>query len=146
MAYSYVRSKVRNHISSESLTPSLCCPCSSAPCSFSLPAMMQFRRQTLCSQPALNAFPPWLSSFPPPACCLTHKPDVHWELCYPSDSTTEAADGCSGQKSNYRQVIYTIHLVLQLLNCHREMPLQNCCASHWISISLITTESLGRTT
>lgn len=118
VSHNYLKNNIRKHSSIESLMPSLCSPCSSAPCLFSLPAMTQLGRQTLCLEPphwgqALNIFPLQLSNFPPPACCLTHKPDVCLELCYPSDSTTEVADCCTSQKCNYRQVIYTSSLVLR---------------------------------
>lgn len=91
--------------------------------------MTQLWKQPLCPEPphwgqALNVFPLQLSNFPPPAFRLTHRPDVCSELCYPSDSTSEAADCCSSQKCNYRQVIYTTRLVLQLL----ELPQINANA------------------
>lgn len=91
-------------------------PPPSALCLLSLPAMAQLWRQPLCPEPspcgqALNVFPLQLSNFPPPACRLTHRPDVCLELCYPSDSTSEVADCCSSQKCNYRQV-YTLYNTL----------------------------------
>lgn len=150
LSHSCVESSIRNR-SVLNPSPSLCSVCSSAPCLLSLPAMMQLRRQTLWPQlprwgQALNVLPPRLSSFPPPACCPTRKPDVLLELCCPSDSTAEAAACCSRQKCNYRPTIYTTSLPLQLLKCHRSRPMQSCCASHWISISLMPKKSWGITT